>query len=222
LNKARLDYNVEIDNLAAEKVRIISIQALGRRHADKFYAKMAKNTNGYHLRLTQLDQIADLLRAICYKTCGQLEAFEKKIDGTKSGSSAAFKRNIDVLAERTPEVKTIDGLSDFQMFTVSTDSGIRDFVTSMGLEFKTGCGYYEFTKPENVQDYKKVVVQDRVTEVFYPNTEGRELLQLPFHGTIKINPKNFDKKYRFFIQSTSYNRVLKAGTTFLYDDRSSR
>lgn len=219
LNKARLDWRVELENLVAMGVKIISIQALGRRHADKFYATLAQKSGGYHLQLTQLNQISDLLKAICYKSCGQLDEFEKKISKITSGSSPAFKRNLDVLAGRTPEVKKIEGLSDFQMFNIERDAGIREFVTSIGLEFKPGCGYYEFTKSETVQDYKKVVVQDRLTEVFYPDAEGRKLLRLPASGSVTINPKNFDKKYRFFIQSTSYTRILKAGTIFLYDNR---
>lgn len=219
LNKLRLDWEVELDNLVGAGVKIISVQALNRRHADRFYSTLAKESGGHHLQLTQLDQIVDLLKAICYRSCGELEIFERKIDSVKSGRSPAFRRNLDVLAGRATDVKKIDGLSDFQMFTITKDTAIREYVESMGLTFKKGCGYYEFMKPEDVQDYKQVVVQDRTTEIFYPDAEGRSLLRLPSHGTIRINPKNYDKKYRFFIQSTSYNRVLKAGTTFLYDNR---
>ena len=219
LNKARLNWKVELKNLVAMGVKIISVQALGRRHADKFYATLAEKSGGYHLQLTQLNQIADLLQAICYQSCGELDKFEQKINKVSSGASPAFKRNLDVLAGRKAEVKTVEGLSDFQMFSIDHDVTIRDFVTGLGLKFKPGCGYYEFSKSETVQEYKKVVVQDRSTEVFHSDVEGRKVLRLPFSGSVTINPRNFDKKYRFFIQSTSYTRILKAGTIFLYDNR---
>jgi hypothetical protein len=219
LNKDKINWKQELLRLVSMGVKIISVQALGRRHADKFYAELAQKSGGYHLQLTQLGQISDLLQAICYKSCGELEQFEKKIGKISSGASPAFKRNLDVLAGRKTEVKAVEGLSDFQMFSIDRDVTIRDFVVGLGLEFKPGCGYYEFSKSETVQEYKKVVVQDRSTEVFHPDAEGRKLLRLPASGSVTINPRNFDKKYRFFIQSTSYTRKLIAGTTFLYDNR---
>jgi len=220
LNKGAIDWVDETTKLADMGVQVVAVQALNRSWADYFYRRVAQLTGGYHLRLTQLNQIADLLRAICYNSCGELGVFESKLNRVSSGSSPAFKRNLDVLAGRESKVGLVEGLSEFQMFTVDKDVPIREFVTSMGLEFKKGCGYYEFMKPETVQTYKKVVVQDRATEVFYPDLAGRELLALPSSGNVRINPKSYDDQYRFFIQSTSYNRVLKKGTTFLYDDRS--
>lgn len=221
-NRLRLDWKKETNKLADMGVQIVSVQALDRRHANNFYATIANMTGGHHLRLTQLNQTAELLRAICYNSCGQLSKYESTLSKRSSGSSAAFKRNLDVLAGRTTKVELVEGLSEFQMFEIGEDDHdirIRDYVEKMGMKFRTGCGYYEFMKPELVQDYKKVVVQDRETEVFYPDVEGRKLLRLPSFGTVRINPKHYDSKYRFFIQSTSYTRKLKAGTTFLYDNR---
>lgn len=217
LNKDGIDYEKEIQDLSKMGVKIVSIQAMNNRYAEPFYSHMAKATDGYHLRLTQLNQISDLLKAICYNSSGKLADFEALSAKVESFKSQSFRRNIDILAGRTSSPLKVDGLTEFQMFTVDRDASIRDFVIDLGLNFTRGCGYYEFTKPEIVQDYKKVVVQDRNTEVFYPDKDGRDLLRLPSTGTVKINPKNYDKKYRFFIQSTSNNRVLKSGTTFLYD-----
>lgn len=217
-NTDHIDWRSEVSGLHAMGVQVIAVQALNNRYADNFYRDVAAKTHGHHLRLTQLNQIADLIRAICYNSLGQLKKFEDK----NKNSSPAFKRNLDVLAGREAEVKTIDGLSDFQMFSIGPDDHdirIRDFVEKMGMKYTPGCGYYEFTKPETVQDYKKVVVQDRDTELFYPDVEGRALLKLPKYGSVRINPRDYDKKYRFFIQSTSYTRKLKSDTTFLYDNR---
>ena len=35
---------------------------------------------------------------------------------------------------------------------------IKDFVLMNSLVFKTGQGFYEFTKPENISDKKEVVL----------------------------------------------------------------
>ena len=39
---------------------------------------------------------------------------------------------------------------------------IRSFVNKNGLIFKTGRGFYEFTKPEKISDQKEVVLVDKV------------------------------------------------------------
>lgn len=218
LNKNKLNWRTETSRLKEMGVEIIGIQALDRRHADFFY----ETISDYHLRLTQFNQTADLLRAICYNGCGQLANYESNLRRTSTTVSPALMRNLDVLAGRATKVESVEGLSEFQMFEIKEDVGIREYVISMGMDFRKGCGYYEFMKPETVQDYKKVVVQDRNTEVFYPDAKGRELLRLPSSGSVRINPKHYDSKYRFFIQSTSVNRKLKANTTFLYDNRGTR
>lgn len=217
LNKERINYLEEIEHLANSGIKIISVQAMNNRHANNFYETMAKKTGGHHLRLTQLNQTSDLIKAICYSSSGKLSEFEKMSSKIASYQSPAFRKNIDVLAGRLTSSMKVDGLTEFQMFKVDYDTSIRDYVNNLGITFVPGCGYYEFTKPETVQSYKKVVVQDRETEVFYPDADGRKLLRLPSDGSVRINPKNYDKKYRFFIQSTSYTRILKAGTTLLYD-----
>ena len=215
MNVLKLNWRNEISNLKSLGVKIISVQARDVKSAYSFYQKMASETNGHHLRLTQFSQIPDIMAAICYKGSNQLDKFVKSDNA--SLSSPAFRRNIDILDGKITEAsKSVSGLTEFQMFDIPYDVDIKSFVTSMGLRFEAGRGYYEFMKRETVQSYKQIVVQDRKTEVFYPDAEGRKMLSLP-NSTVKITPKDYDDKYRFFIQSTSYNRVLKKGTTFLYN-----
>lgn len=214
LNRMRLDWEEEALKLKNQGVQIISVQARNCSYANSFYQTAASITSGYHLRLTQFSQIADMLSAICYKGNNQLEQF--RLSKAESLSSPTFKKNLDILDGKEVSISA-SGLTDFQMFDIPHDVSIKQFVVSLGLEFSPGRGYYEFTKRETVQNYKKVVVQDRETEIFYPDAAGRDMLKLPRSGTVKIHPRDYDNKYRFFIQSTSYNRILKKGTTFLYD-----
>ena len=79
-----------------------------------------------------------------------------------------------------------------------------------------GAAFYELTKLEKkVQDYKQICVRDKKNKMIYAGSAARDLLGLPHAGDIKLAPgvySNFD----IFIQSTSVNRKLPAGSTVLY------
>jgi hypothetical protein len=96
------------------------------------------------------------------------------------------------------------------------DAPIADFVKANGLSFKIGRGFYEFTKPVEVQDHKEVILQEKTSGDMFTGKKARELLGLPEHGTVKIKPGDLGT-YRAFIQSTSANRKLLGGTHFLYE-----
>lgn len=50
----------------------------------------------------------------------------------------------------------------FQVLDVDEKCDIRSYVQKNGLIFKTGRGFYEFTKPEKISDKKEVVLLDKV------------------------------------------------------------
>ena len=50
----------------------------------------------------------------------------------------------------------------FQVLDVDERCDIKTFVQRNGLIFKTGRGFYEFTKAEKVSDKKEVVLVDKV------------------------------------------------------------
>ena len=50
----------------------------------------------------------------------------------------------------------------FQVLAVDERCDIRTYVQKNGLLFKTGRGFYEFTKPEKISDKKEVVLIDKV------------------------------------------------------------
>ena len=51
----------------------------------------------------------------------------------------------------------------FQVLDVDERCDIRTYVQKNGLIFKTGRGFYEFTKPEKISDKKEVVLVDKVS-----------------------------------------------------------
>ena len=50
----------------------------------------------------------------------------------------------------------------FQVLDVDQRQDIKSFVQKNGLLFKTGRGFYEFTKAEKISDKKEVVLVDKV------------------------------------------------------------
>ena len=109
----------------------------------------------------------------------------------------------------------------FQVMTVDENCDIRGFVTRNGIEFKKGRGFYELTKAETVQQYKEVIMQDKETGEMFIGTQVREKLglkpQTESGGANERLHAAAAKDFRVFVQSTSVNRKLIAGTTFLYE-----
>lgn len=109
----------------------------------------------------------------------------------------------------------------FQVMTVDENCDIKGFVTKNGIEFKKGRGFYELTKAETVQQYKEVIMQDRETGEMFNGSQVRKKLHLqPQSEKGGVNERLHAadaKEFRIFVQSTSVNRKLIAGTTFLYE-----
>ena len=57
------------------------------------------------------------------------------------------------------EAKKLVSDSRFKCLQVKKRVSIRDFIKENKLEFATGKGYYQLTKPETIQDNKEIVVR---------------------------------------------------------------
>jgi len=113
-------------------------------------------------------------------------------------------------------IKPCNG-AKFQVFNVEADTSIKDFVVKMGLTFKTGRGFYEFTKPEIITDNKEIILMKKTTGELYEGAGTRKLANIVSDGgTRKLKPSDIPE-YRVFIQSTSANRKLIGDTGFLYE-----
>lgn len=109
----------------------------------------------------------------------------------------------------------------FQIMTVDENCDIKSFVENNGIKFKKGRGFYELSKAETVQQYKEVIMMDRETGEMFNGSQVREELglqpQSESGGVKERLHKSATEKFRVFVQSTSVNRKLIAGTTFLYE-----
>lgn len=102
----------------------------------------------------------------------------------------------------------------FRILKVPKKCTIKQFVLSNNLEFKTGRGFYEFTKPEIISHKKEVVLVDKKTGEMFSGRDARRMIGAG--SGIRIPPTSFEK-WRVFVQSTSYGRNLMGGTSFLYE-----
>ena len=131
------------------------------------------------------------------------------------GTSGLFTLNSDGL-DRNAAKKFLRELpaSSYGIFPVHRDSPIREFVEIWtGSPYRLGSAYYQPTKKVKVQDYKNILVQDVKNGRIYEGQHLRQLLGLP-DATVEVNPGDH-KDWRIFIQSTSVNRKLFAGTFLL-------
>lgn len=206
-------------------VRIYSVQCLGYAGANTFYKQLAELSCGWHLKLDQFSTIVDFLTAICYREQGMdhLQTFEDEVRGRGSGMNRSLHKLFDTLAGRDTEYEAGSGdnsglipvdPSRFQILDVEERCDIKTFVQKHSLKFKTGKGFYEFTKPEKISDKKEVVLVCKVTGDMFTGQDACEMIGAG--GSAKIKPSSFEK-WRVFVQSTSYNRVLMPDTGFLYE-----
>lgn len=94
---------------------------------------------------------------------------------------------------------------------------IRSFVEkNLRYPMALGGAFYQLTKPEpKVQPRKQIILRDKLTGRLYGGRDTRSLLRLPSNGDVKLSPGD-QGQYDVFVQSTSVNRKLIAGTDVVY------
>lgn len=148
------------------------------------------------------------------------ETYERYFGSTSKERKLSRMSSEDVTIKEMGElVPVLPGR--FQVMTVDENCAIKEFVEKNGIEFKKGRGFYELSKAETVQQYKEVIMQDRETGEMFNGSQVRERLGLqPQSEKGGVNErlhKADAEKFRVFVQSTSVNRKLIGGTTFLYE-----
>ena len=222
-------WELEADKLADKHIHIYSVQALDRQESDHFYKEIANRTNGKHVRLQQFNDSVETILAICYHNAGTLNDYRSELELNFKMNRNLANLFTDLDAEIGAHVSThfvrkdSSGLipvhpSRFQVIPVAYDrEGIKDAVERAGLRFKIGRGFYQLSKSELVQERKEVILENKLTGDMFTGSEAREFIGLPFGTRGKVSPR-YSEVYRVFVQSTSPNRKLVAGTVLLYED----
>ncbi len=111
-------------------------------------------------------------------------------------------------------LKELAASTEYNIFNVYTESAIRPFVeTWTKRAYVSGSAYYELMKPETIQAYKEVCIQNRQNGKVYGGKPARSILNLPDYE-VKVKPGDHGD-WRIFVQSTSVNRKLISGTMLL-------
>lgn len=95
---------------------------------------------------------------------------------------------------------------------------IREFVEKRlsGSPLKKGAAFYQLVKTEDkVQGTKKICVRDKKSNAIYYGAAARQMLGMPQHSDVRLRPGDLGN-YDVFIQSTSVNRKVQAGSQILY------
>lgn len=215
-------WEYQLSELNNNNIQVYPVQALGNRSSNYFWQDIADKQNLPKLTLEQFSDINQILTAVCMQQSGQLDKFIDSISAV--GASHNVLDNLDKLSgKKTKRKRKVSKYSKdavhpsrFQILKVKRDTPIKDFVENNRLKFKTGRGFYQFTKRVNVQDYKEVVIRDNTTGEMFSGDKAREILGIPIGVTAKVAPSP-SGQYTGFVQSTSNNRKLLGGTEFLYE-----
>jgi len=146
-------------------------------------------------------------------TLGTRSYFSARSKGAKKVGS--FYVNADKIKQSDlDKMKSVK--SNFFSWTVPKEMDITEFVSgTKNKQYTPGNGYYQLMKSEKLGANKDILLQDRVTGEIFQGNEARTLLGLPVGVDCKIKPGNH-ANFSIFINSTSTNRILVRGTTFLY------
>lgn len=151
-------------------------------------------------------------------------SFQQFFKAKAAGVQSTDKFYMDMSAIDASDVKAalVDISTEVKQWTVDADCAIRPFCEfHLNGAMAKGAAFYQLMKPErNVQDYKQIIVLEKATNKMFTGAAARQMLGLPTQGNIQLVPSNHGD-FDMFIQSTSVNRKLIAGTTLLYWDKAS-
>ena len=225
---SKINWRTEVERLGEMGIPVYGVRGRSNRHRSmrpRSTPSWPRSRGGFRtcLSLDQFASITDMVLAICYKQSSdeRLQQYEREV--AKQGRmNRGLNRIFNTMLRREPAAISEDvelqavPPGRFQVLEVDKDGPIKDFVQENGLAFKTGRGFYEFTKTETVQGYKEIILMDKASGDFFEGEKARELLGLPAGETARIRPTSLEK-YAVFVQSTSANRKLMGGTRFLYE-----
>ncbi len=126
------------------------------------------------------------------------------------GSKNLF--HMDVAKIDTTKLMPIQA-SQHTKFNVSQTVPIAEFIRRMLGYYDIGSTYYELVKTEEVQAKKNILVVRKSTGEVYSSKDARAMLGLPSEA-VKVAPASHPE-YTIYVQSTSVNRKLPAGTSVI-------
>lgn len=135
-------------------------------------------------------------------------------------STKRFYANMEEVTQAEVQKELVDVSAEVQFIPVEASDGgllIRDFVEGkLGEPMVRGGAFYQLVKLEpRVQANKRIAVRNKQSGQVFTGDAARQMLALPTVGTVRLAPDNLGE-WEVFIQSTSVNRKVDAGTKLLY------
>lgn len=156
---------------------------------------------------TSVKGVQEVIHRIQTSTSDFMDARTRGVRGSKSLFSLNPLTAADIKDHMMPLA-----VGQFRMFPIYTDTRADDFVQSMmGRKIVLGEVYYQLTKTENVQGYKKIAILHNGN--IYVGKNARSMLGLG-SADERVAPDNH-RDYTIFVQSTAPNRKLIEGTKTL-------
>ncbi len=129
------------------------------------------------------------------------------------GTRSLFSTGADAVNKATVAKLTPMPVGSYFLVPVPSDAVIKEFVESTGNQYKIGRAFYELMKTETIQGNKALAVVDKKTAKVFTGDQVRGIIGLSDRNE-RVKP-NHNPDYKIFVQSTSVNRKLIAGTQVL-------
>lgn len=132
------------------------------------------------------------------------------------GTRSVFSTGADAVNAQSVAQAALAPLksTNYSLVPVIHDVPIKQWVEDeCGMKYVLGKCMYELSKLETIQGNKALAVVEKATGRVYVGDRVRGMLGLG-PETVRVRPDHNDK-YKVFVQSTSVNRKLKAGTQLL-------
>ncbi len=228
-------YHLYIDQFAhiIELMTAICFKQMGAERLETYQNELRVKNNGM---TTSMRQMFDVL--LGKATVEEIDEENHQLYGTSSSSSestssagAGASSSSRVSSSSGSRKKKIDYTqvdqsqlvikpshpARFQVLNVTNDMDIKAFADANGVPFVKGKFFYQFNKPELIQNGKEIILREKTTGHFYEGLGARKMLNLiEYDDSKKIKPTDFPE-YDVFIQSTSANRKMTKDALALYD-----
>jgi hypothetical protein len=172
------------------------------------------NVQGWDTKTARGTKEAGIATSVAYRSF-----FVEKTKGGKGKkmSSKSFYSSTSDLTVREARSSLSEITGQVEFIVPHMDCQIRDAIIGHGKEWIKGAAFYALIKTEKkVQPYKMVCLRVKTSGKVYSGQQAREMLGIgQATGTVRLVPGDHGK-FDVFIQSTSVNRKIPAGTEVLY------
>lgn len=155
-----------------------------------------------------IEEVGRIIRA---STDLYMQARTTGVRGTRS----LFSTGADAVNAATVKAAALTPMKTGSYFLVPVprDAVIKEFVEATGNKYRIGHAYYQLMKTETIQGNKALAVVEKATAKVFVGDRVREIIGLA-DLTVRVRPDH-NPEYDIYVQSTSVNRKLIAGTKVL-------